>query len=190
VILYGRAYDPVAFAAPAIAAGYDESLALHMGKILECAAIAATPGSGADCVMGILEEDAFVLEALSPSRRFTATSAAAHTLYEKVDPYSLPGPGGTLDLSECRFEEMEGGRVRVSGSRHVTGCTRRNVQSEKVAGSFLMPRRGLIEDRGTSRVNGPTAKKQSPPRLSRWRHASASPPGRPAPRARRPRARL
>ncbi|MCK7490600.1 MAG: hypothetical protein MZW92_01570 [Comamonadaceae bacterium] len=32
--------------------GFDEGLALHMGKILECAAIAATPGSGADCALG------------------------------------------------------------------------------------------------------------------------------------------
>ena len=52
VILCGRCYDPVSFAAPAIQLGYDPGLALHMGKILECAAIAATPGSGADCVLG------------------------------------------------------------------------------------------------------------------------------------------
>ena len=119
VILCGRAYDPVAFAAPAVAAGFDEGLALHMGKILECAAIAATPGSGADCVLGTLHEDCFVLEALNPSRRFTSTSAAAHTLYEKTDPYSLPGPGGTLDLTHCRFEEIDGRRVR---SLRIAAC--------------------------------------------------------------------
>ena len=51
VVLAGRCYDPANFAALPICVGYDEGLALHMGKILECGAIAATPGSGADCVL-------------------------------------------------------------------------------------------------------------------------------------------
>ncbi|MHC1728898.1 MAG: acyclic terpene utilization AtuA family protein [Syntrophobacteraceae bacterium] len=116
VILCGRCYDPVPFAAPALKRGFDPGLAVHMGKILECAAIAATPGSGSDCVMGSLYEDCFELESLNPQRQFTAVSTAAHTLYEKTDPYRLPGPGGTLDLRETRFEALEGGRVRVSGT--------------------------------------------------------------------------
>ena len=116
VILCGRCYDPVPFAAPALKRGFDPGLAVHMGKILECASIAATPGSGSDCVMGSLYEDCFELESLNPQRQFTAVSTAAHTLYEKTDPYRLPGPGGTLDLMETRFEGLEGGRVRVSGT--------------------------------------------------------------------------
>ena len=62
--------------------------------------------------------DAFVLEALNPDRRFTRASAAAHTLYEKSDPYHLPGPGGVLDLEDCVFTELGDGRVEVRGSRH------------------------------------------------------------------------
>jgi hypothetical protein len=120
VVLCGRAYDPGPFAAPAIRAGCDAGLALHMGKILECAAIAATPGSGSDCVLGTLEGDGFVLETLSPERRFTRTSAAAHSLYEKSDPYELPGPGGSLDLRATRYQEIGEGRVRVSGTRFAT----------------------------------------------------------------------
>ncbi|MGL4858949.1 MAG: acyclic terpene utilization AtuA family protein, partial [Enterobacteriaceae bacterium] len=52
VVLGGRAYDPVCFAALPVMQGFDQGLALHCGKILECAAIAATPGSGSDCAMG------------------------------------------------------------------------------------------------------------------------------------------
>jgi hypothetical protein len=118
VVLAGRCYDPANFAALPVMLGYDPSLALHLGKILECGAIAATPGSGADCVLGVLRPDAFVLEALNPRRRFTRASAAAHTLYEKSDPYHLPGPGGVLDLEDCVFTELGDGRVEVSGSRH------------------------------------------------------------------------
>jgi hypothetical protein len=117
VIIAGRAYDPAVFAALPIVRGYDRALALHLGKILECATIAALPGSGADCALGILERDHFVLQALSETRRFTPTSVAAHSLYEKSDPYLLPGPGGALDLSGVRFEDIGDGRVAVYGSR-------------------------------------------------------------------------
>lgn len=120
VVLAGRCYDPANFAALPILRGYDEALAIHMGKILECGAIAATPGSGSDCVLGTLNQDSFTLEALNPERRFTKESTAAHTLYEKSDPYHLPGPGGVLDLRNCRFQDRLDGRVTVSGSRHTT----------------------------------------------------------------------
>src|SRR5512136_2400587 len=119
VVLAGRCYDPAVFAALPISLGFDPGLALHMGKILECAAIAATPGSGADCAFGTLKKDSFILESLNPARRFTKESTAAHTLYEKSDPYHLPGPGGELDLTGCSFTELPGGKVEVRGSRHV-----------------------------------------------------------------------
>ncbi len=119
VVLAGRAYDPANFAALPILSGYDEGLAIHLGKILECGAIAATPGSGSDCAFATLTDRSFVLEALNPARRFTPASAAAHTLYEKSDPYRLPGPGGVLDLHGCAFAELDAGTVEVSGSRHV-----------------------------------------------------------------------
>jgi len=119
VILAGRCYDPACFSARPILEGYDVALATHLGKILECAAIAATPGSGSDSVLGILREDSFVLKALSPERRFTAQSTAAHTLYEKSDPAHLPGPGGSLDLTGVTFTEIGGGQVEVRGTRFV-----------------------------------------------------------------------
>lgn len=116
VILAGRAYDPSAFAAMAVMKGFDTGLALHMGKILECAAIAASPGSGSDCVLGILESDGFVLKPLSSERIFTPMSVAAHSLYEKADPYHLHGPGGSLNLEHCSFTELENGMVRIKGT--------------------------------------------------------------------------
>ncbi|MHC2218927.1 acyclic terpene utilization AtuA family protein [Rhizobium leguminosarum] len=119
VIIAGRCYDPAVFAAVPIHRGYDKALALHMGKILECAAIASTPGSGSDCMIGTLDDTGFVLETVNPARVCTVASVAAHTLYEKSDPYRLPGPGGLLDLHETRFEQVDPGRVRVTGSRFV-----------------------------------------------------------------------
>ncbi len=121
IVVTGRCYDPAVFAAVPIQAGLPEALALHMGKILECAAIAAIPGSGSDCMLGTLDSGGFTLETLNADRLCTVTSVAAHTLYEKSDPRYLPGPGGTLDLSCCRFEQIDDQRVRVSGTELIKG---------------------------------------------------------------------
>ncbi len=119
VILAGRAYDPTFFAALAIQRGYDPALALHLGKILECASICATPGSGSDCMFGYIGDDYFRVEPLNPIRRCTTLSVAAHSLYEKTNPYILPGPGGYLDLTSCKFEQETDNIVRVSGTKFV-----------------------------------------------------------------------
>ena len=135
VVICGRCYDPAAFAAPAIRLGYDKALALHLGKILECAAICATPGSASDCIMGYLGEDYFCVEPLNPDRKCTPTSVSAHTLYEKSNPYILPGPGGHLDLSNCVFTADSDRRVRVTGSKFVSEATPSvKLEGAKVAG--------------------------------------------------------
>ncbi|PWD87377.1 acyclic terpene utilization AtuA family protein [Ignatzschineria cameli] len=116
LILAGRAYDPSVFAAFAIREGFDRALALHLGKILECAAIAALPGSGSDSMLGTLRHDHFIVEPLADNRRCTTLSVAAHTLYEKSDPYHLPGPGGALNLTGSKFTQIDERRVAVSGT--------------------------------------------------------------------------
>jgi len=115
VIVSGRSYDPSPTAAMAIRAGFDPALAWHMGKIMECGALCAEPVGRT--VMGWLRHDHFEIEPLNPAERCTTASVAAHTLYEKTHPFLLAGPGGTLDLSNCKYEQVTDRRVRVSGSR-------------------------------------------------------------------------
>ncbi|MBS0549002.1 MAG: acyclic terpene utilization AtuA family protein [Proteobacteria bacterium] len=117
VILAGRSYDPSPTAAMAIRAGFDPALAWHMGKIMECGALCAEPVGRT--VMGWLRHDHFEIEPLNPAERCTTASVAAHTLYEKTHPFLLAGPGGTLDLSQCRYEQVTDRRVRVSGSKFI-----------------------------------------------------------------------
>jgi hypothetical protein len=119
VIIAGRAYDPAVFAALPIQKGCDKGLAIHMGKILECACIASTPGSGSDCIIGSIRNDAFSVEPLNPGRKCTTLSVAAHTLYEKTNPYLLPGPGGILDLTKTEFIQETDRSVQVRGSRYM-----------------------------------------------------------------------
>ena len=117
LIVAGRAYDPAPFAALPIQGGFDPALAWHLGKILECGALCAEPGTTKDAILGYLREDHFLVEALDDSRKCQPTSVAAHTLYEKSHPYILQGPGIELDLSECAFEAHGENSVKVSGSR-------------------------------------------------------------------------
>jgi hypothetical protein len=119
VIIAGRSYDPNMFAALPIIRGFDKGLALHMGKILECAAIASSPGSGSDCMMGTITDDSFILQTLNPARKCTVLSVSAHTLYEKTNPYILPGPGGIIDLHNTTFTQLDEERVEVKGSKFI-----------------------------------------------------------------------
>ncbi len=117
LIVAGRAYDPAPFAALPIRAGFDPALAMHLGKILECGALCADPGTTKDAILGTLREDHFIVEALDDNRKCHPASVAAHTLYEKSHPYVLQGPGIELDLSGCSFQPHTESSVRVSGSR-------------------------------------------------------------------------
>ena len=117
IIIAGRTYDPAVFAALPVKEGFEPGLALHMGKILECACIAATPGSGSDCMMGIIGSDYFKVFPLSDKRKCTTLSVAAHTLYEKSDPYMLHGPDGIIDLTAAQFNQVDENTVAVSGTK-------------------------------------------------------------------------
>lgn len=123
IIIAGRAYDPVLFAALPILKGYDEALSLHLGKILECGALAATPGTAKDGMIGILRDDHFLVSPTNDDRACTVESVASHTLYEKSHPYRLPGPGGLLNLEDCQFKQIDDRTVRVTGSRFIRDLT-------------------------------------------------------------------
>lgn len=117
VIIAGRSNDPAMFAALPIKEGYDPGLALHLGKILECGAMASTPGTTSDCMMGYLREDCFIVEPTNALRKCIPSTVAAHTLYEKSSPLHIIGPEGMVDVTRCKFEQYNERAVRVSGSK-------------------------------------------------------------------------
>lgn len=116
VVLGGRSIDVAPFVAIPLDAGFDPGLTYHMAKILECGAMASEPQSGSDCLVGTITHDAFTVEPTNPGRRCTEQSVAAHTLYEKADPYTLSLPTGKVDLTDCEFEQTSRREVRVRGS--------------------------------------------------------------------------
>lgn len=117
LIICGRAYDPSPFAAVAQFYGMPLAYGYHAGKILECAALCAVPGTTKDCMLGTIRRDGFVITPLSGDRICTPLSVAAHTFYEKDHPYILHGPGVVLNLEECSFTQMDEKSVFVTGSK-------------------------------------------------------------------------
>lgn len=125
VIIAGRACDDAIFAALPMLRGHDQGLALHLGKILECAGLSAIPYDLAEPMIGRLRRDHFVVEPGHPGHRCTTVSVAGHSLYERGDPCIQPGPGGINDLTDARFEQLDTRSVRVTGSRFIPDASYR-----------------------------------------------------------------
>ena len=115
IFIGGRTYDPAPFVAFCVWKGFtDLGLAYHMGKVMECGGVCATPKSME--VLGMIRKASFDVSPLGDAK-CTSLSVAAHTLYEKTRPDLLPGPGGTLDVSQATYEDLEDGKsVRVKGA--------------------------------------------------------------------------
>ena len=117
IIVSGRMCDTAIYAAPCIYEGYDEGLAFHMAKIMECGAMCSEPVAAADVMEGYMEKDYFELRPANPARRCTVDRVAAHTLYEQSNPYLIYEPDGVCDLTKSVFTQVDERTVRVSGSR-------------------------------------------------------------------------
>lgn len=116
VIIAGRACDDSVIAAYPIWRGADPALAIHMGKILECGAFSSEPFA-MDVMLGTIYEDRFILEPGSLKRRASIKSVAAHSLYERENPFSQGGPGHVMDLSDCSFDAIGDRQVSVRGAK-------------------------------------------------------------------------
>jgi hypothetical protein len=119
VVLAGRASDTSIYSAIPEREGFDRGLVWHAAKVMECGTGAASKRTGQDSMLCTLYDDSFVIEGLDPAVRCSPGSVAAHTLYENGDPFHLVEPSGTLDTTEARFEDVDGRRVRVSGSKYL-----------------------------------------------------------------------
>ncbi len=116
VILCGRACDTAIYAAPCVYEGYNEGLAFHMAKIMECGAMCSEPVAAADVMQAYMYDDYFELRPANPVRRCTVDRVAAHTLYEQSNPYLIYEPDGVCDLTNSEFLQVDERTVRVTGS--------------------------------------------------------------------------
>ncbi len=116
VILCGRACDTAIYAGPCIYEGYDEGLAFHMAKIMECGAMCSEPVAAADVMQAYIYDDYFELRPANPIRKCTVERVAAHTLYEQTNPYMIYEPDGVADLTGSKFYQVDDRTVRVTNS--------------------------------------------------------------------------
>ena len=140
VIIAGRACDDALFAAVPMHAGCDPGLSLHMGKTIECGPLVATPVIMREAIVATVRDDEFLVEPFHPDQRCTPASVAGHTLYERLDPYHLVTPGGTVDLHEVVFEPHTDRICRVAGARWLPAAEYR----VKLEGSEFVGHRALF----------------------------------------------
>lgn len=123
VIIAGRACDAALFAAPLLNAGHDPADAYLCGKTMECASFCAEPFMGKESVIGRIDHTGVSLTPMHPDQRCTPASVASHTMYERRTPLRETVPGGYLDLSNCRYEQVTPRTTRVTGQRWVPADT-------------------------------------------------------------------
>lgn len=117
-VITGRAVDMALYMAYPLYHGFDRAISAHMAKTVECGALCAEPPI-ADNVFAILRRDHFIVFPLTPGRRCTITSVAAHAFYERPDIYRESNPGGYLDVSTAQYEQLDDRSVKVWGARWV-----------------------------------------------------------------------
>ena len=54
---------------------------------------------------------------MHPAQRCTVASVAGHAMYERSNPYFEHVAGGTLDMSECRYEQVGEKTTRITGAK-------------------------------------------------------------------------
>ena len=118
IVIAGRTSDAASIAALPLARGVPPGPAWHGGKVGECGALCTTE-QGAGSVMVAFDADGFTIVPLADGARATPRTVSAHMLYENADPLRLVEPGGTLDVSDARYEALDERRTRVTGARWV-----------------------------------------------------------------------
>lgn len=117
VIIGGRSSDAAVFAGPAIHHGFAADNAYYLGKVLECASFCAEPYGGKETVLGEISHEDVRVTAMHPDQRCTIASVSGHAMYERSNPYEEFFAGGKLDMTHCRYEQLDARTTRVTGSR-------------------------------------------------------------------------
>jgi hypothetical protein len=116
-VLTGRAVDSGVHMAYPLFRGYPIAGAAHLAKIVECGSMCCDPPNAFYAVMAELDRSGQVrVWPTRPEYRCTVKSVAGHAVYEREDPYRERNPGGTLDVSESVYDQLDGRTVSVYGA--------------------------------------------------------------------------
>ena len=115
IVLCGRATDTAVIAAYPIMKGVEPGIAWHAAKLAECGAV-CTKNANVGGVFLTFDEDSVIVQATAKGNSCSVYSVSSHLLYENADPICLIEPGCMIDCSQAVYEQLEEGRVRVSGT--------------------------------------------------------------------------
>lgn len=119
VVIAGRSSDCAIFAAPLMNAGSSPATAYYAGKLMECASFCCEPFMGKESILGRIEGDDVFVTAMHPGQRCTPASLASHAMYERSSPDREYVAGGYVDMTECRYEQVDPKTTRATGARFV-----------------------------------------------------------------------
>jgi len=99
--------------------GFDRGVSLHMGKAAECASLVCWPQKVKESIIGTVYDDHFTIEPMHPDQQATPHSVAAHSMYERTNPFIQALPGGILDMHASKYEAQTDRICKVTGSLFV-----------------------------------------------------------------------
>jgi hypothetical protein len=137
-VITGRALDIALFMAPAMSRGIPRSAAAHLGKVLECGGLALSPPDSAEPIWAAVDAESVTVASPNPKLAATVRSIASHGFYERSDPTKEDNPGGRLDLSECVYEPLDDGSLRMTGAQWIDAPYTLLIEGAKLAGHRSM----------------------------------------------------
>ncbi|MCC6469962.1 MAG: acyclic terpene utilization AtuA family protein [Alphaproteobacteria bacterium] len=123
VVIAGRSSDCALFAAPLLDAGFSPGISYYTGKLMECASFCAEPYMGKESILGRVEGEAVCVTAMHPGQRCTPASLGSHAMYERTNPFREDVAGGHIDMTNCRYEQVDPKTTRASGQVFVKAPT-------------------------------------------------------------------
>ena len=72
-----------------------------------------------ETVIGTITHEDVSVTAMHPAQRCTVASVAGHAMYERSNPFYEYFPGGILDMTECKYEQVDEKSTRITGMKFV-----------------------------------------------------------------------
>ena len=133
-IITGRALDIGLYMAPCLYHNFDKGLSAHLGKILECAGLALTPGDPSDPILGEITKDKIFVKSISNNQKATIRSISSHSMYERDNPFKEKNPGGYLDIGNSKYVQENSNTVSTHGAKWVEEPYTLKLEGAKIKG--------------------------------------------------------
>lgn len=152
VIIAGRSTDPSIFAGVPLRAGLDPGPVWHAAKCIDKGYLATTRPEDGSPVLARIRNDGFSVEAMRENSFCTVQTVAGIVLHENPDPFRIAQPTGSIDSSECVYEQIDPRTVRVRGSRYVEAAPTIKIDGAELVGHRTIMIAGIRDPRLIERI--------------------------------------